>query len=447
MKPKSTLRSFLAFAGSSLLATSALHATTLTWDHNADGTASDGIGTWLDANKWLDGVTPATWNNGTPDNAIIGSAGTGGTITLGAVSAGTVLIDNFSGTYTLSGTSLDQTGGITVGSTAGAVTINPIISGAGGLTMAGTGRLTLSNTGNSYSGQLSIQNGELYWGNSVNNNGANGVFGNSALPVILGASGQTGRLSVLRDGATSTNKEFTLATGGTGEIRFGNISSTNFQITNADRPLTLSGSIGGAGNFVKLGGAALVLSGNNNYSGTTTVNEGSLRLNHASAALPGGIAETGGTSALTINGNTGGGATIGLTSTSGNFLRGLGTGVDQFQIPGGVSGFDAFGSARQVIVNNDPAFELQWGIATFDPSELLLGYHPSTATDALTLQNKIDLNARHATLSGSIPIRPRSPTTSAPAAARPASPRPAPARWCSPVPTPTTARRRSTKAR
>ena len=36
-------------------------AADLTWDHNADGTASDGAGTWLDASQWLDGGSPATW--------------------------------------------------------------------------------------------------------------------------------------------------------------------------------------------------------------------------------------------------------------------------------------------------------------------------------------------------------------------------------------------------
>ena len=101
---------------------SALGQTTLTWDHDADGTASDGAGTWLNANQWLDGVTPATWNNTPADNAIIGSGGAGGTITLGAVTAGTVLLDNFTGTYTLNGGSLDQSGGITIGATAGNVT-------------------------------------------------------------------------------------------------------------------------------------------------------------------------------------------------------------------------------------------------------------------------------------------------------------------------------------
>ena len=118
MKRKSILRAFLLGFGS-LLAVSALHAATLTWDHNADGTASDGTGTWLDANQWVDSVpNPATWNNGTPDNAVIGSGGAGDTITLGTVTADTVLLDNFTGTYTLSGGSLAQSGGIMIGTTA-----------------------------------------------------------------------------------------------------------------------------------------------------------------------------------------------------------------------------------------------------------------------------------------------------------------------------------------
>jgi len=373
--------------------------TALLWDANAATAGqTDGAGTWLNANQWWNGSANVDWSNSPPDNAVIGNGGTGGTITLGAVTAGSVMLDNFTGTYTLSGTSLDQSDGVTVGSTAGAVTINSIISGTGGLTMAGTGSLTLSNASNSFSGQLSIENGELFRQGSINNKSANGVFGNSTLPIILGASSQTGRLSIANDGGLSTNKDFTLAAGGTGQIRFGNFAP-NFNITNADRSLTLSGSIGGSGNLVKLGGAAVILSGSNNYSGTTTVNEGTLRLSNATA-LPGGIAETGGTSALTIHGNgtINVGAVLALTAASGDFKRDLGTGVDEFQIPGGISGFEASGSARQVIVNNVPAFELQWGIPTFNPSILLFGYHPQTATGALTLQNKIDLNGSTRTI-------------------------------------------------
>ena len=284
------------------------------------------------------------------------------------------------------------TGAIEVTTGATNLTLSGVIGGGGGLTKTGAGQLTLSGT-NSFTGPLSIENGRVFT-TAINNKSANGVLG-AGTAVVLGASGQTGRLAIQVDGGISSTKDFTLATGGTGEIQFGNLG--NFSMTNADRPLTLSGIISGSGNFVKLGGAAIVLSGNNTYSGTTTVNEGPLRLSNANA-IPGGIGATGGTSALTINGNTSSGAVIELTTASGNFLRGLGTGIDQFQITGGTSGFSANGSARQVIVNNDPAFELQWGTPTFNPSALLLNYHSVTATGALTLQNKIDLNAATRTI-------------------------------------------------
>jgi hypothetical protein len=35
--------------------------------------------------------------------------------------------------------------------------------------------------------------------------------------------------------------------------------------------------------------------------------------------------------------------------------------------------FGAKGAARQVIVNNDASFELQWGTPTFNPSVLYIG--------------------------------------------------------------------------
>jgi autotransporter-associated beta strand protein len=444
MPPKPIFPLAIAAVAVGLCLASAMPASAqnLTWDANGALPLNDGAGVWLNPNQWYDGSTFVTWSSGA--NATFGVGGAGGAVTLASPTTVESLTFNpFTGTYTLgtAGQTITLNNGILMNGGSGAVsiispitlgaaqswtnnssslltigtgavdnggflltvagtgntTVSSVISGAGALTKTGTGRLTLS-AANSYSGQLSIQNGELFV-NAINpnNNNANGVFGNSALSVILGGSGTTGRLSIQRDAAISTNKDFTLATGGTGEIQFGNVGT--FQITNADRNLTLSGSIGGGGNLVKLGGAAVVLSGSNNYSGTTTVNEGQLRLSNASA-LPGGIGVAGGASALTINGNgiINVGATIGLTSTSGDFLRGLGTGADQFQITGGVSGFDAFGSARQVIVNNDAAFELQWGTSTFNPSEFLLGSNTNTATQAITVQNKIDLNGETRTV-------------------------------------------------
>ncbi|MGB1130343.1 MAG: hypothetical protein ACPG4K_09840, partial [Haloferula sp.] len=100
-------RSLLATAVATVSIT-ASQAATLTWDHDADGTASDGSGNWLDANKWLDGVTPATWNNATPDSAIIGSGGTGEwQIDLtGGVTVADATFDNYTGEYRLRSGSL-----------------------------------------------------------------------------------------------------------------------------------------------------------------------------------------------------------------------------------------------------------------------------------------------------------------------------------------------------
>ena len=132
----------------------------LTWDHDANGSASDGPGTWLGADQWWDGTASATWDNGAPANAIIGSGGAGGTISLGAVTAGAVLIDNFTGTYTLSGTSLNQSDGLTIGATAGNVTLSMPVSGSGALVKNNSGTLTLS-AANSFSGGITVNAGTL----------------------------------------------------------------------------------------------------------------------------------------------------------------------------------------------------------------------------------------------------------------------------------------------
>ena len=191
---------------------------------------------------------------------MIGSGGAGDTITLGTVTAGTVLLDNFTGTYTLSGGSLDQSGGVTIGTTAGNVTISSLVGGAGGLTKKDAGTLTLSGA-NTFSGQLTVENGTLAIA-SINNVSANGTLGNSALPVILGSSGNTGTLKYTGGTATST-KPLTLAAGGTGAV----------EVTNT---LTLSSQIDGGGALVKTGAGTLTLSGTNTFSGGLTVNAGTL---------------------------------------------------------------------------------------------------------------------------------------------------------------------------
>jgi len=166
-----------------------------------------------------------------------------------ASGASRTLTLNGSGTggATFSGILGDGTGtlGITVNTTGGGVT-------------------TFSNTGSTYTGQLTVQSGTLKI-DTANNASSNGELGNSANAVILGGSGSTGTLEYT--GATaSSSKKFTMATGGSGA----------FQIDSAATNLTLSGVIDGSGGLTKTGDGTLTLTGVNTYSGATTVNSGTL---------------------------------------------------------------------------------------------------------------------------------------------------------------------------
>jgi len=142
---------------------------TIFWDSNNTGAGrTDGGGTWINANQWWDGSANVTWNNSIPNNAIIGNGGGGGTITLGTVTAGSVVLTNFTGTYTLTAGSLTQSGGVTIAPTAANVTISTVIGGSGGLTKGGSGLLLLNNDGNSYSGPTVVTGGILQIGTAYN---------------------------------------------------------------------------------------------------------------------------------------------------------------------------------------------------------------------------------------------------------------------------------------
>ncbi len=209
---------------------------TLTWDANGATTGqTDGTGTWLTANQWWNGSNNSTWTSGS--NAVIGLGGAGGTITLGTVTAGQVLFNNFTGTYTLSGGGLTLNSNLTVAAgTTGNVTISTPISGTGGITQSGTGTfasgstLTLSGT-NTYTGDTTVNSGFLQVTSA-------GSFNNITRKVTVN-SGGWGTVTV--DGLTEsintsgflTAYNVTSAFAGStihlngGTVRFGRNGSTN----------------------------------------------------------------------------------------------------------------------------------------------------------------------------------------------------------------------------
>lgn len=196
--------------------------------------------------------------------------------------------------------------------------VNNVSGGA--LVKTGTGTLTLSGA-NTYTGATTVNQGTLQFAK------VNSLYGGA------GASWTAAKIT------TGSGATFAINVGGTGEFTTGNVttllgnlssvsnnglqagSAIGFDTSNAaGGTFTISNNIanstgagGGAVGLTKLGGNTLVLSGNNNYTGATTVNGGALSVN-------GSI-----TSASTVNNGgklNGSGTTGNVTVNSGGTLGG-----------------------------------------------------------------------------------------------------------------------------
>jgi fibronectin-binding autotransporter adhesin len=260
----------------------------------------------------LSGGTSITLGGGGGVNSgLIFNSGTGANtistaIILGSTAAFT---NNDDSLQTISGTVNNGVFALTLANTStGGITLSNVISGSGAVTInnIGTGVTTFSNTGSTYSGQLTVQSGTLSI-DTANDSGSNGELGNNGNAVILGGSGTTGTLEYT--GVTdASSKKFTMALGGTGV----------FQVDTAATTLTLSGVIDGSGGLTKTGAGTLSLNALNTYSGDTTINGGTLLLGNA-AGIPSGTGKgnviigssgtlsTNDKDAISINGLSGGG--------------------------------------------------------------------------------------------------------------------------------------------
>lgn len=293
---------FLAVAG---FLTSLAGAATLTWDGSGNGTNPNTSGTWDTTNtNWNNGA--ATWNNSNNDIAVFGTGASTPTgakaITLGTdVTAGGITFAAPGG-FTIGGSNtLTLAGATPTVSLAVNGTINAVVAGTNGLSVIGTASgktLTLGGL-NTYTGVTTIGDGSNTPTLSVN------TLADGGSASSIGRSASAAANLVLRNGgtlnytgsATSTDRLFT-ANGTNVTVKNNGTGTLNFTNT-GDLVIATGGAttinLGGAGDGIlsaaignpststtkitKTDAGTWALNGSNSYTGTVTINGGTLSAN------------------------------------------------------------------------------------------------------------------------------------------------------------------------
>lgn len=323
----------------------------LTWDTNDTATGTGGSGNWdTSSSNWFNGTDSQPWQNPAFDNAIFG--GTPGTVTL-TTSVNVHNITYDASDYVINGSMLILGGdGPSIIVSGPVATINSNLGGSSGFRKSGTGTLILTADNLGFSGVTMITAGTL----RVDNANA------------LGASTAASDLVLNKNSTfffnTNFTHDFTLM-GGTVSVQGGEDATWNGSPTLTLSTImklngtngTLSGNLANTGAHVlsltRDGMGRMTLSGNNTYTGATTVTQGILQLGSANALSSG--------SNLVFNGVIGTGGSIELTGASGDFTRNLGTDAGQVRWVGD-GGFQSSGSNRVVNIGG-AGTPLTWGAA------------------------------------------------------------------------------------
>ncbi|KPF81967.1 hypothetical protein IP70_22515, partial [alpha proteobacterium AAP38] len=193
-------------------------------------------------------------------NAIAAGQANTGSITLASGSTLQLPTLGTAGTITL-GNSVVLNGNASIATNNNQLTLSGAITGNGGLTKTGSGTLVLSagSGSNTYSGGTTVSDGKLSISNASH-------LGSGTLTL----NGGTLRMTA---GMTGTNA-IVLASNSTIEV--GTSTYT-----------TWSGVISGSGSLVKTGAGSLSFNAANTYTGNTTISEGAIVINSATATLGG----------------------------------------------------------------------------------------------------------------------------------------------------------------
>ena len=278
---------------------------------------SGGAGNWTTANGWTIGTAPTT------DNNWIVMSGAGGNANNNAVTAvqGLTFASNASGSYSLSGNAMTVgADGITNNSSSAQTVSSDLTLGAAQTFNAASGALSFSGTINAGSNALTVSGS-----NAVTINGA--VSGAGASLVKSGAGNLTLGGNNTYAGGTTISAGRLIGTTSSLQGAITNNSALEFAQASSG---TYSGIVGGSGSFTKSGAGKLIISGNNTYTGATTVSQGSLAVN---GSLGNTAVSVGSNATLQGSGSIGGSVTITSAGTlsPGNSIESIAMGTLTFE--------------------------------------------------------------------------------------------------------------------
>ncbi len=319
----------------------------------------------------------ATFDRSSDSTEYLSLAGAGSLVKQGA---GVVTFDHAAKSADFSGAITLTAGALAFNSSSGVQTLSGGISGSGSLRKTGAGTLTVSGVANSFSGAVSLTGGTTNVA-FLANSGSNSSLGTGSGTPTLTLNGAV--LVHTGSSNSSTNREITHANSGNNTINSTGAGTVSFTAANllytgaaSARSLTLGGTNAGDNTFasaigdsgtltnitsvIKSGSGRWVLAGSNTYSGSTSVDVGTLAVGGASAlgnttgattVAAGAVLDLNGQAlgaeSVTISGSgiSSGGAVVNSSATSASFagLLTLGAnasigGSGNFTLAGGLAG-------------------------------------------------------------------------------------------------------------
>jgi autotransporter-associated beta strand protein len=317
---------------------------TLSGNNTYTGATTVNAGTLLLSGNGTLGTSTISLTGGTLD-----MGGKSLTNTFGSLTGGTLS----NGTLTNNGSNYDLQSGI----------VSAVLAGTNGVNKTTSSTVTLAGA-NTYTGATTITGGTLSIA-AISNGGVAGALGNStnaAANLVLGG----GTLEYTGSANGSTDRNFTLTAATTSGI----------SVSNSTVSLTISGAAAATtGALTKEGAGMLILSGNNTYTGTTTINAGTLQFN-SSGQLGGGnysqnITNNGtllysGSNNQTLSGVISGTGALTQNNSSTLTLSGSNTYTGNTTVSAGILNIQHAnalgGSANGTIVANGAVLQLQGGI-------------------------------------------------------------------------------------